>query len=722
MQVNYPVVKDLVLVGGGHSHVLLLRQLGMKPIPGLRVTLVSPEYLTPYSGMLPGVVAGHYTPDDIHIDLAPLCRFAGAQFIQARVTDFDPYSQRIEISGRPDLSYDALSLDIGITPNLEVPGAAEHVIPVKPIGEFLEQWQGFLKRYQAGEVNSLALVGGGAGGVELMLAIHTALTTLKTPLPEFHLVAASNELLPEFNSDVRGRFTTELRARNIQLHTGARVSEVTATELKNDFGGAIVADTVLWVTSAASQGWLKKTGLELTDDGFVVTSASLQSVNFASVFAAGDIAFNRDYPRPKAGVFAVRQGPMLYDNIKRFLLGKATRTFKPQKDFLSLISTGGQSAVGSRGRFTVQGKWVWKWKNWIDQKFMNQFHQLPRMAPEKRKDLLSQLDEQMRCGGCGAKVSADLLTEVLRGAGINPGALDDAALYEPPPGKQLLHTLDHFKTFTPDNYRFARIAVQHALSDIYAMGGEPVTALANITVPYGTPGKIRSTLEQIISGTQVTLKEAGVALVGGHTSEGAELSLGFAVNGLIDPDHCLRKGGLKADEVLILTKPIGTGTILAADMQYAAKGAWVEAAHVMMEQSNSAAAKIFQQYAASACTDVTGFGLAGHLLEMLNASHCAAVVTLESLPILPGAAFCINQLGIKSTLYDGNRAATAEVSPVQHRYMPLVFDPQTSGGLLAGVAKDQASEVLAALHQAGYTQAAIIGRVSSSGQAHLFFE
>jgi selenide,water dikinase len=722
MQVTYPVVKDLVLVGGGHSHVLLLRQLGMTPIPGLRVTLVSPEYLTPYSGMLPGVVAGHYTPDDIHIDLAPLCRFAGAQFIQARVTDFDPYSQRIEISGRPDLSYDALSLDIGITPNLDVPGAAEHVIPVKPIGEFLEQWQGFLKRYLAGEVNSLALVGGGAGGVELMLAIHTALTSLKAPLPEFHLVAASGDILPEFNSDVQGRFIAELRARNIQLHTGARVSEVTAAGLKNDFGGAIAADAVFWVTSAASQGWLKKTGLTLTDDGFVVTSETLQSVNFASVFAAGDIAFNRDYPRPKAGVFAVRQGPMLYENIKRFLLGKAPKAFKPQKEFLSLISTGGRAAVGSRGRFTVQGNWVWKWKNWIDQKFMKQFHQLPRMVPEKRQGLLSQLDEQMRCGGCGAKVSADLLTEVLRDVGINPGSLDDAALYAPPPGKHLLHTLDHFKTFTPDNYRFARIAVQHALSDIYAMGGEPVTALANITVPYGTPGKIRNTLEQIIAGSQETLQEAGVALVGGHTSEGAELSLGFAVNGLVDPDRSLRKGGLKVDQVLILTKPIGTGTILAADMQYAAKGAWVEAAHIMMEQSNGEAAKIFSQFSVSACTDVTGFGLAGHLLEMLNASHCAAVITLEALPILPGAAFCVNQLGIKSTLHDANREACSEVSLVQHRYMPLVFDPQTSGGLLAGVAEDQAAEVLAALHQAGYAQAAVIGRVSSSGQSHLFFE
>lgn len=722
MELNFPIVKDLVLVGGGHSHVLLLKRLGMKPIPGLRVTLVSPDYLTPYSGMLPGVVAGHYKEEQIHIDLAPLCRFAGAQFIKASVTDFDPYSKTIEIEGRPNLSYDVLSLDIGITPDLSVPGASEFAIPVKPIGQFLKQWHMFLDRFHAGKVASVGLVGGGAGGVELILAIHEALRQLGKPMPEFHLIAAADYLLPEFSAEVRAKFVKALQEKGIRLHTGARVSEVTATSLKNNFGGSIDVDEVFWVTSASSQGWLKKTGLQLNDDGFVVTRSTLQSVNFDNVFAAGDIAHNQDHPRPKAGVFAVRQGPILYDNIKRYLLGKAPKPFKPQAHFLSLISTGDRSAIGTRSRFVVSGGWVWRWKDWIDQRFMHQFLELPKMKTPRHKGLLAGLDEQMRCGGCGAKVSSVLLTEVLREVGLQADGLDDAALFEPPAGKQLLHTIDSFKSFTPDTFRFARIAVQHALSDIYAMGGEPVTALASITVPYGTPGKIKSTLEQLVAGSKTALDEAGVKLIGGHTAEGAELSLGFAVNGLVAPGQSFTKGGLKENQLLILTKPLGTGTILAADMQYLAKGSWVEAAYQMMEQTNRPAAEIFRQFGVTSCTDVTGFGLAGHLLEMLKASRCAAVVNLEKLPILEGAGYCINQLGIRSTLHEANQEAAKEVSKIQHRYLPLAFDPQTSGGLLAAVHADKREQVLEALHVAGYEQAAVIGRVSSMGQAHLFFE
>tara|TARA_R110002110_G_scaffold248571_1_gene464723 strand:- start:149 stop:778 length:630 start_codon:yes stop_codon:yes gene_type:complete len=189
MMQSYPIVKDLVLVGGGHSHVLLLRMLGMNPIPGLRVTLISPDILTPYSGMLPGVVAGHYSVDEIHIDLVPLCRFAGAQFIQARVEDIDPYARRVDIAGRPSLEYDALSLDVGITPDLRISGAEEHAIPVKPIGQFLARWERFLDRLKATKIQNIAVVGAGAGGVELTLAIHEHIKQLDVPTPEMHLIA-----------------------------------------------------------------------------------------------------------------------------------------------------------------------------------------------------------------------------------------------------------------------------------------------------------------------------------------------------------------------------------------------------------------------------------------------------------------------------------------------------------------------------------------------------
>ncbi|MGK0459666.1 MAG: selenide,water dikinase [Candidatus Azotimanducaceae bacterium] len=722
MMLSFPIVKDLVLVGGGHSHVLLLRMLGMKPIQGLRITLISPDYLTPYSGMLPGVVAGHYTTEDIHIDLIPLCRFAGAEFIQARVEDIDPYSQRVEIQGRPSLEYDALSLDIGITPNLDIPGASEHVIPVKPIGEFLKRWQLFLERLNAGQVSSVAVVGAGAGGVELTLAIHEHISKQSNAKPDMHLIAASDVILPGYHPDVQVRLRQRLLERKIEIHLGARVRGVTKSAVLNDFGGEVLADEVFWVTSAASQSWLGKTGLELDESGFVAIKPTLQSTNFDSVFAAGDIAQNSKYPRPKAGVFAVRQGPILYQNIRRYLLGQTPKAYKPQTQFLSLVSTGGRSAVATKGRYRSEGGWVWRWKDWIDHRFMDKFRDLPRMKPEPRKGLLADLDEQMRCGGCGSKVSAGLLSEVLQNSGVSPASLDDAAIFVPPAGKVMLHTVDTFKAFTADTFTFARISVHHALSDIYAMGGEPVTALAIMTVPYGTPRKIRATLEQLVAGSREALAEEGVALVGGHTTEGAEMSLGFAVNGVATESQLMKKQGLVADQCLILTKPLGTGAILAADMQHCAKGSWVQSALGSMDQSNSNAASIFTQHGVVACTDVTGFGLAGHLLEMLKASKSSAVINVESLPCLSGAIECLNDLRIKSTLHDSNKAACIDMTTIAHPSMSIVFDPQTSGGLLAAVNHEHRDEVLAALHQAGYTEACQIGRVSSSGTAHLYFE
>ena len=719
---SFPIVKDLVLVGGGHSHVLLLRMLGMKPIPGLRITLISPDYLTPYSGMLPGVVAGHYTAEDIHIDLIPLCRFAGAEFIQARVEDIDPYSKRVEIQGRPGLEYDVLSLDIGITPNLDIPGASEHVIPVKPIGEFLNRWQAFLERLETGEVSSVAVVGAGAGGVELTLAIHEHISKQSSATPDMHLIAASDVILPGYHPDVQVRLRQHLRERSIEIHLGARVSGVTKSAVLNDFGGEVVADEVFWVTSATSQSWLGKTGLELDEAGFVAIKPTLQSTNFDSVFAVGDIAQSAEYPRPKAGVFAVRQGPILYQNIRRYLHGQKPKAYKPQTQFLSLISTGGRHAVATKGRYRAEGSWVWRWKDWIDQQFMDKFRDLPRMKPEPRKGLLEDLDDQMRCGGCGSKVSAGLLSEVLQNAGISTTSLDDAATFEPPADKVMLHTVDTFKVFTADTFTFARIAVHHALSDIYAMGGEPVTALAIMTVPYGAPRKIRATLEQLVAGSREALAEESVALVGGHTTEGAEMSIGFAVNGIATKSKLMKKQGLKPDQCLILTKPLGTGAVLAADMQHRAKGTWVKSALRSMDQSNGDAAKIFAQHGVVSCTDVTGFGLAGHLLEMLKASKCSAVINVESLPCLPGAIECLNDLRIKSTLHDGNKAACIDMTTIAHRNMAVVFDPQTSGGLLAAVNDDARDEVLLALREAGYDAACQIGRVSSSGAAHLFFE
>ena len=711
-----PIARDLVLVGGGHSHVIVLRKLGMKPVPGLQVTLVSPSTRTAYSGMLPGLVAGHYEEDDIHIDLVPLCRFAGARFIEAKVDGIDPVGQSIQLDSRPDLRYDILSIDVGITPLLDVPGAAENVIPVKPINEFLGHWQVFLESVSKGEVCNVGFVGAGAGGVELCLAVNHRLRqslAYQTHPVSVHLIADDRGVLPEHNAGVKSVFRRTFENDGIQVHENFRVAYVDDRTVTSTAGESIHLDAIFWVTSAMSQAWLQDTGLSLTDDGFIAVGRTLQSDNFPNVFAVGDVAHMTLSPRPKAGVFAVRQGPPLERNIRRLLGGKAPLDYRPQREFLSLISTGGRKAVASRNNQSFAGALVWRWKDWIDRRFMRRFNDLPVMSREPKTGLLAEFDDQMQCGGCGSKVSAELLTEVLTELGS--GVRDDAAEYTVPAGKSMLHSIDYFKSFVDDPYEFAQIGVTHALSDIYAMGGTPVTALAMVTVPYGKPTVIKSILQQLLSGAKHQLDADNVQLVGGHTTEGAELSIGFSVNGIIDPAQILRKSGMQEGQVLILTKPLGTGTLFAADMQHKARGSWISSALVSMKQSNMLALNIMQEHQVTACTDVTGFGLAGHLLEMTAACGLGASLRLDDLPVLEGSVNTIQEMSIRSTLHQGNRESAFMVPDFEHIKFELLFDPQTSGGLLASIPVALAEKCVRALREQGYANAACIGNVNRDG-------
>ena len=718
-----PVASELVLVGGGHSHVIVLRMLGMDPVPGLQVTLISPDVKTPYSGMLPGLIAGHYDEDDIHIDLVPLCRFAGARFIQARVSGIDPDAQQVICEGRPALGYDILSIDIGITPELEsVSGARDAVIPVKPIHEFIHKWQPFLERALQGEELEIGFVGAGAGGVELCLAVHHRLEqefkrSGKANHVRFHLFSDGSGILQELVQPVQQKFLKELEKRNIKVWPKFRVTRIEGKTLYSDDGDQAPLDEIFWVTSAAPQPWLAETGLKLDERGFIAVRDTLQTDNYVNVFATGDTAHVIHHPRPKAGVFAVRQGMPLAKNLKRLALGESPKPFKPQSEFLKLISAGDKRAIATRNGLSTSGSWVWRWKNWIDQRFMARFSDLPEMPVQKKTGLLAEFDDQMQCGGCGSKVSADLLSDVLDELGIVT-VRDDAAIYQPREGETLLHTVDSFRSFLDDPYLFAKVAANHALSDIYAMGGEAVNALAIITVPYAKANATRNLLRQLLQGAVDQLGADNVELVGGHTSEGAELSMGFAVNGSVSSDAILGKRGAKAGNQLILTKPLGTGALFAADMQHKAKGPWIQEALESMCQSNKAAAAIFARHQATAVTDVTGFGLAGHLKEMLSHSILGVELMLDELPVLAGSTEVLEQ-GITSTLHQGNRNSAALNQQQDSARYELLFDPQTSGGLLASVDSNDVEACLNALRVEGYASAKVVGQITASGEIEI---
>ena len=718
MRQPVPIAQDLVLVGGGHAHVHVLKRFGMRPAAGVRLTLVTRDLETPYSGMLPGYVAGLYRFEECHIDLVRLARFAGARLIYDEADGLDRMARRVLCRAHPPIRYDVVSLDIGSTPRLDdVPGAAEHTVAVKPIARFAARWEALLQRAQKDGQIRLAIVGGGAGGIELALSAQHRLSGLLGTAPEVTLVTREG-LLPSHNAATQRRFEIILGERGIRTITHNRVQRVEPGQLIAADGSRVLFDEALWVTEAAGAPWLAATGLPLDERGFVVIDERLRSPADAAVFAAGDIATMLAHPREKAGVYAVRAGPPLAENLRRALVGRRLRRAVPQKRALALIGTGDGHAVASRGRHEAYGALLWHLKDWIDRRWMRRYTELPAMKAEEG-------EEEMRCGGCAAKVPAEVLGRVVArldaaasdAVTIGLGSPDDAALLSFPGAPPLLQTVDFFRAMVSDPYLFGRIAATHALGDIYAMGGLPETALAIATLPPARPQIVEEDLFHMLKGGTEVLEAAGAVLVGGHSAEGAELALGFAVTGRTRPGRLMRKGGLRPGDRLLLTKPLGTGVILAAEMRGVAAARSVAEAIRAMLQPAAAASACLASHGATACTDVTGFGLLGHLLEMLTASQADARLDPERVLALDGALALLRG-GLTSSLHGANRAALAALAQGGAECDPalaaLLVDPQTAGGLLAGVPAERAATCLDELIRLGY-RAALIGVVAARG-------
>lgn len=368
-------MKKLLFIGGGHAHAEVLRQFGLRPMPGVEITLVSPDRHTPYSGMLPGLVAGHYTFEECHIDLELLGAFAGARFLRTTARAIDPVNRTVTLADGSSLAYDIVSIDVGSTPPARgIDGALEHTFPVKPVRDYLAAWDSLVADAQAGEVSSFAVVGGGAAGVEMLLAMQHRLAQLhlKRPL-RFVLVTESTQPVAQHAHGVRSVLTRNLARKQIEVHCATRIVAVARRTLIAENGTHIEADAIFLATGATAPEWLASSGLALNDQKFININNNLQSTSHAEVFAAGDCATMEGRRYPKSGVYAVRQGPPLTENLRRALRGDALAEYDPQPRSLALISTGEQHAIASYGAIAFHGNWVWRWKDRIDRDFMAKY-------------------------------------------------------------------------------------------------------------------------------------------------------------------------------------------------------------------------------------------------------------------------------------------------------------------------------------------------------------
>ena len=363
-------MKRLVLLGGGHAHVQVLKAIAASPPQSVAITLVTPYARQIYSGMLPGWLAGHYALDDCMIALPPLATAAKTMLRQTACAVIDADAKTIRTTDGETIGYDVLSIDTGSVAHHANLDGHEHMLTIRPLETFIHSIQSHIanakSRTRAQQPFSFVVIGAGAAGVEMTLALKHA---LKDAHCEITLVSAANTL----PGNVAPRVVRALQKAGVTHITGVAASRVTAHDVTLADGRVIKADVVIAALGARAATWPRESWLACDTQGYIRTNAFLQSVSHPAIFAAGDCASIDGAPRPKSGVYAVRAGPPLAENLFRHLRDEALVNYTPQSRSLYLIATGGKHAIASWGNFAWQGDWVWHWKNRIDRAFMAKY-------------------------------------------------------------------------------------------------------------------------------------------------------------------------------------------------------------------------------------------------------------------------------------------------------------------------------------------------------------
>lgn len=727
-------MRELILVGGGHAHVQVLKQAAMRPFEDCRITLVLDEPVAVYSGMVPGFVAGQYQASELEIDGVPLARRSGARVVLSAATRVDAENRRIEIAGgRAALHYDLASLDVGSSVRgLEVPGVREYALPTRPIAGFVrelkERVDTILRDRSNGSVR-VVVVGAGVGGVELSFALHSRLLAEGVLSVDVTLLHGGGEILPGSPRSLAALIHRRAAERGFSVQCDTQVVGVDREAVVGSDGRRHLYDLLVWVTGASPPALVEQSDLPADRSGFVRIRETLQVDGFDDLFAVGDCAALMDHPWvPKAGVYAVRQGPYLADNLRAKLAGRTLRRYRPQKDFLTLLNLGDGRACGSKWGRAFEGRWVMRLKDRIDRKFMRRFQVLCDSGKVSAEFPVMEMPA-MVCGGCAAKVGQGVLDAALdRLSGGSPDrqevALgldnrDDAVAWRSSAGTLNVASIDLFSAFTDDPWVVGRAAAVNAVSDLLASGVVPRVAQAVVAIPEEQGvGEAEETLFQVLHGVRSFLDEVEVILLGGHTTTATKLMAGLVVDGEAESVGGLwRQDALQVGQKLILTRPLGTGVIFHADAHGRCRGSWLSAALASVQRSSWPAFRVLQGRGLAAATDITGFGLAGHAATMARRSRCCVQLDLAALPALPGALELL-AAGERSTFHSSNEMQRGVVWPEgvtrDDARAALLFDPQTSGGLLIAVPEIDVASTLTALVAAGDEAACVVGEVRAA--------
>ena len=696
--------RHVVLLGVGHTNAHIVRQWRESPYPDADLTCISDHAIATYSGLMPAVLAGQQPPTAMQIDLVKFCGDAGATLLTDRVTGLNLSDRELLFDSRPPVPYDVLSVGIGSRPSMKgVAVQGDRLLTIKPMQTFLPRLESAIQRATTKSTQplSIAVVGGGVAGVEISLCLPARLKTLGVADSQIRLISRGDAIPSETLPRLQQRLRHAFQRQSIEVVLGHSVVGVSDQGITLDDERQLPADIVLWATGATAPPLLKSLSLPVDDHGFLLTDNTLQSVSGEPIFAVGDSGTIRDGSVPKAGVYAVRQGPVLWDNLRRCLEKAPLLSYVPQRSFMRLINLGTDEAVGQWKGFTFGGKWVLRLKHRIDMRFMNMHEPMSPMS-----------DNDMQCDGCGCKLGSAPLQSALRsvhGADVAP---EDAVPVLGTSSRWFAST-DFFSAPFRDPYLVGRITALHSASDLIASGASVRQAIANVVIPHGDQTSQERMLVDFTKGASAEFSKMGAEIVGGHTIVGPRFEAGFTVFGELISRR-IEKGNLRAGDQLFLTRPIGIGVLLAASMRNQCPADVFMPLLETMLTSQSGWGELAAELEIVGGTDVTGFGLAGHLIEMLRASGVSATVRLSEIPVLAGAVD-LSQSGIQSSLapdnYQFETSIRAEKSVREDERYPLLFDPQTCGGLLLAVPQNLSQQFTRLAAQRQLPQPFWIGQV-----------
>ena len=688
-----PITNDLVLIGGGHSHLSVLMKLSKRPINGNRITLITNEIDTPYSGMIPGYIEGIYSWRDSHIDLYRLCLKLNVRFIHAEVERVSAYEKEIYFKDRPKIKFDVLSINTGIqSNNREIKGAAKYCLPVKPISKLANNFLNKITNFK-----SIAFIGGGAGSVELALAIKKRFLNINQDI-KITIITGKRGLLSTFPQKTKLTSLKTLEKFKIDIIEYKRVLEVKPKQIILSDKSMLKIDKAILSTNSMTPKWLAKSDILLTKDNYILVNKSFQT-NYKYVFASGDVIDFNNQNLKKAGVFAVRSGKPLAINIKQFILGKKLVEYKFNKNYLALIGTSKRSAIATKYNLTFNSRFFFYLKKYIDQNFIKKFSDfkirkkftLEALKTDvlnifvKHKEKITDKNDIMQCKGCAAKVPLNALKQALPKDIVSTS--EDAVSVPGQP--ELYQTVDMISSIITDPFLLGKIAANHSISDMVSVNSKITSAMMILQLPLSKTEINSRDLEQVLLGANEIFKTIDCPLIGGHTMIGKDKDpiIGFSILGQKQKKIKIMKNRrkIKTKDLLILTEKIGSGLIFAGINNYLIDSYFQTDVIKQMIKGNLNFGKISNHLNILSMTDITGFGLANHLLNLIKRDNSKTGLTIypNKIPLFEGVNECLNK-DIKSSLFKSNYDI-AQKDMIYKRDKSkldnILYDPQTVGGI-----------------------------------------